>query len=232
MSKKFDISDFDIKDDTDSPSIEKQPDLIPGPDPLEEARRAIETHRRQQEFQTMERIAVAMTESAPLLKDFTEKADSLSAALDRTLKAINGGIHPAVGFKRKIAQIVSEVASDLTESLVIERKAIGKDIESERKRFIQEIRELHSHQLQTIQSVHRMNLLDLERKDSRISIPPYIILICVFLLAVLSMFFGMVLFAVMHDFSAAELSTLVWSLLFCIAICSGALIYFHFREWL
>lgn len=230
MSKKFDISDFGIKDGNDSPPTEKQPYPTSGPDPLEEARRAIETHRRQQEIQTMERIATALTESAPLLKDFSAKTDTLSVALDRTLKAINGGIHPAVGFSRKIAQGVSEVASDLTESFINERKAIGKDIEAERKRFIQEIRELHTHQLQTIQSVHRMNLLDIDRKDSRISLPPYIILICVFLLAVLSMFFGMILFAVLHDFSASEMSTLVWIFIFAIAICSAALIYVHFRE--
>ena len=210
---------------------------------VESAQTAMADLQRREEIEALTRATKILSEYGPALKNFPDIADRNITACNLVIDVFREGIHLKPGFGKTVIESLSPTLETFVKKVADEhatfrtefkddRTAFKSDLLNDRTAFIQEMTKLHEAQLDAIRATHRRNLADIDRKDSRIAMPPYIIYVVITLLILLAIHFGAILIAILTDTPTGRLATITIIFLAFMILLPTLIIYLHRREYL
>ncbi len=210
---------------------------------VQSAQTAMADLQRREEIEALTRATKILSEYGPALKNFPDIADRNITACNLVIDVFREGIHLKPGFGKTVIESLSPTLETFVKKVADEhatfrtefkddRATLQSDLAKERDAFIQEMTKLHEAQLDAIRATHRRNLADLDCKDSRIAMPPYIIYVVITLLLLLAIHFGATLIAILTDTPTGRLATITVIFLAFMFLLPALIIYLHHRDWL
>ena len=210
---------------------------------VESAQTAMADLQRREEIEALTKATKILSEYGPALKNFPDIADRNITACNLVIDVFREGVHLKPGFGKTVIEGVIPTLETFVKKVADEHAtfrtefkddstALQSDLVKERTAFIQEMTKLHEAQLDAIRAAHRRNLADLDRKDSRIAVPPYVIYVVMTLLLLLAIHFGATLIAILTDTPTGRLATITIAFLAFIILLPALIIYLHGQEYL
>lgn len=223
--------------------FENPAELVASAQLVESAQTAMADIQRREEIEALTNATKILSEYGPALKNFPDIADRNITACNLVIDVFREGIHLKPGFGKTVIESLSPTLETFVKKVSDEhatfrtefkddRTALQSDFAKERSAFAKEMAKLHEAQLDAIRATHRRNLADIDRKDSRIAVPPYIIYVVTALLLLLAIHFGATLIAILTDTPTARLATITVIFLAFMILLPTLIIYLHRQEYL
>lgn len=207
------------------------------------AQTAIDDYQRREEIEALTKATKILSEYGPALKDFPDIANRIITPCNLVVDVFREGIHLKPGFGKTIIESLSPTLETFVKKVASEhatfrtefkddRATFQSEMANECKAFTQEMTKLHEAHLDAIRNAHRRNLAALDRKDSRIAVPSYIIYVVITLLLLLAIHFGATLIAILTDTPTSRLATITIIFLALLVLLPALIIYLHRQEYL